>query len=230
MGLSSPHSTSAYADLDARLTGSGLMIYGALHPCPAPAPDPGPCGGTLVLLGTDASFWPLFKAAPEARDGSPDPIDRWSLRVIGGLAAEWGAQVHYPFTGPPYAPFVAWALASGRAFTSPSQMLVHDALGLLISYRGALHFADVFDIPPSPLARSPCETCPERPCLAACPAHALVDGGPYRVAACHDHLDRPEGSACMDRGCLARRACPLSAGAGRRPEQTAHHMRYFHRR
>lgn len=220
-------SRSTYADLESKAQDLGLMIYGALHP--AKQPVAALSQGTLVLLGTAESFWPLFTQSPEYRDGTPDPVDRWSSRAIEDLAKTAGATAYFPFGGPPYTPFINWALASGRAFTSPSQMMVHDEVGMLISYRGALHFDQCFDIPPPVLAHSPCETCAAKPCLTTCPAHALVDGGPYDLAACHHHLDTPAGAACMTQGCLARRACPLSHGAGRCIDQTAHHMRYFHR-
>ncbi|OIQ27630.1 MAG: ferredoxin [Alphaproteobacteria bacterium MedPE-SWcel] len=220
-------SSALYQRLSDALAPLGLMIYGALHP--EPVPVPAAARGTLILIGTGSGFWDALTAAPESQDGAADPVDRWSERVIGRLAATFGAQAYYPFTGPPHVPFVSWALASGRAFTSPSQMMVHDEVGMMISYRGALLFDETFDIPKPRLAVSPCESCAEKPCLSACPAHALVDGGPYKLAACHNHLDTREGAECMTSGCVARRACPLSIGAGRPPAQTAHHMRYFHR-
>ena len=204
----------------------GLMIYGALHPQMRPTKEL--AHGTLILLGTDASFWSLFTQSPEYLNQQSDPVDAWSTRVIGALAKALGAKAYFPFDGPHYTPFVDWALASGRAFTSPSQMMVHDEVGMLISYRGALHFDQSFDIPPPPLAHSPCATCTTQPCLNTCPVHALADGGPYDLTACHHHLETPAGVSCLTQGCLARCACPLSQGAGRPIEQTAHHMRYFH--
>lgn len=204
----------------------GLMIYGALHPQRRPIKEL--AHGTLILLGTGASFWPLFTQSPEYLNQQSDPVDAWSTRVIAALAKTLGAKAYFPFDGPPYTPFVDWALASGRAFTSPSQMMVHDEVGMLISYRGALHFDQSFDIPPPPLAHSPCATCTTQPCLNTCPVHALADGGPYDLTACHHHLETPAGVSCLTQGCLARCACPLSQGAGRPIEQTAHHMRYFH--
>ncbi|MCG7628879.1 ferredoxin [Epibacterium sp. MM17-32] len=215
-----------YEQLASDLRPLGLMIYGGVHPHRVPVPQLGT--GTLILIGTAQDFWTCLTAAPEGQDGTPDPVDSYSRRTIGALADRYRAVAYYPFGGPPYTPFVAWALASGRAFTSPSQMLVHDEVGMLISYRGALHFDKILDIPAPARTTSPCVDCADRPCLSACPVHALVDGGPYKLAACHDHLDTPQGTECMASGCIARRACPLSDGAGRPPAQTAHHMRYFH--
>ncbi|MEP1330415.1 ferredoxin [Pseudophaeobacter sp.] len=225
-GLSNGQTSGAYTEIETAAQAQGLQIYGALHP--AVQQVSALSQGTLVLLGTGDTFWSAFTQSPEYLDGHTDPVDRWSSRTIGQLAKDLGATAYYPFGGPPYTPFINWALASGRAFTSPSQMMVHDEVGMLISYRGALHFDQSFDIPPPVLAHSPCATCAAQPCLNACPAHALVDGGPYDLAACHHHLDTPAGTPCMSQGCLARRACPLSDGAGRTFDQTAHHMRYFH--
>ena len=215
-----------YAQIESAAGAAGRAVYGAV--LPARTAVHGLDHGSLILLGTGAGFWEIFKSSPEYNDGARDPVDRWSRRVIGGLAAAHSAAAHYPFGGPPYSPFINWAKASGRAFTSPSQLLVHDQMGMMISYRGALHLMREIEMPPPPLAASPCLACTARPCLTACPVNAMVDGGPYGLAACHGHLDTAAGGECLSRGCLARRACPLSAGAGRCSEQTAHHMRYFH--
>ncbi len=214
-----------YNAVEAAADAAGLLVMGALHPDAVQAR--GLAHGTLILLGAGDAFWPALRAASEARDGLPDPIDRWSKRVVGDLADRFGATARYPFGGPPYEPFIDWAIRSGRAFSSPTGMLVHDTVGMMISYRGALHFADAFAIPePAPV--SPCATCPDQPCTTTCPVAALSANAAYDVAQCHSHLDRPAGDDCMMQGCAARRACPFSRGAGRQSEQSAHHMKAFH--
>jgi hypothetical protein len=201
-----------------------LGVFGAFHPGPD---DETPAGtGTLVLLGPlEPGFWVHVTAAPEFADGAPDPLDRWSARVIGALAGALGGRALFPFGGPPYRPFVRWALASGRAWRSPVTLLVHDTAGLMVSYRGAIALAARLDLPPP--AASPCGTCAGQPCRSACPVGALTQDG-YDVAACHAFLDTPEGADCRTQGCAARRACPVSHGYGRLPEQSAYHMRLFH--
>lgn len=183
-------------------------------------------GGTAVLLSPDgAAFWPVLTASPEWRDGGPDPVDRWSARVITALAAEWGGRAILPF-GSDRADFLGLARASGRAWVSPVGMLVHDAMGLWCSYRGAVVLPQ--PCPPRPAAPAPCARCPDRPCLTACPVGALGGAAGYDLAACHGWLDRRDGADCMTAGCRARRACPAGAGYGRLPAQSAHHMRHFH--
>jgi hypothetical protein len=197
-----------------------LAVLGAFHP----GPEHGLPGGTLVLLGPDKGFWSHVIAGLEFSDGAPDPMDRWSARVIGRLADAAGGSALFPF-GEPVRPFVSWALASGHAWVSPVGLLVHDRAGLMVSFRGAILLSERLELAPTPSC--PCETCAARPCLAACPAGALTEEG-YALAACHAYLDTAEGQDCMTQGCRVRRSCPISAGAGRDPEQSAYHMRQFH--
>ncbi len=180
---------------------------------------------TLLLIGpAEPGFWPHLTAQPEW-DGTPDPVDRWSRRVIGRLACDLGAKALFPFGGPPYHPFYAWALRSGQVWDSPVRLLVHARQGLMVSFRGALALKEAIDMPPP--ATRPCDTCPA-PCLTACPAGALTGTG-YDLPACHGFLDQPEGQDCMTAGCQVRRACPLSQSYARLLEQSAYHMRRFHK-
>ncbi|RMD49313.1 MAG: ferredoxin, partial [Alphaproteobacteria bacterium] len=213
------------ASLAADAAQDGLAILGAFHPGPA---DGAPAGtGTLVLLGPDgARFWARLQAASEWRDGAPDPIDRWSARVIGALAARHGAAALLPFGVDPPWPFWRWAVASGRCWPSPVRLLVHERQGLWVSFRGALALPEAVPLPLPPEA-APCARCADRPCLSACPAAALGAAG-YDLAACHRWLDRPEGRACLEAGCRVRAACPVSRRFDRPPAQSAWHMRHFH--
>jgi len=213
-----------YAALQEQAHARGLAIYGGFHPGPGDACPP--AVKTLLLLGPDGpGFWPRLQAEPEFTDAGPDPLDRWSRRVIGAWACALRAKAVFPFTGPPYRPFLAWATASGRAWSSPVGMLVHDRAGLMISFRGALGLKSRVALP-APPAAPPCEGC-ARPCLDACPVGALTGAG-YDVGACHAYLATGPGRACLTDGCAVRLACPVSAAFGRLPEQSAHHMRYFH--
>lgn len=179
---------------------------------------------SLVLLGPGPGFWPAFAASPEYADGAPDPLDRWSKRQIGVLASAWGGEAVFPSDGPPYPPFIAWALASGHAWASPVTLLCHETQGLWLSYRGAVRLARSL---PRRDGTNPCDTCQGQPCRTACPVAALTAEG-YDVAACHAWLDTPDGADCLTRGCRVRRACPVSARYGREDDQSKFHMRAFH--
>ncbi len=200
------------------LAANGLMIMGHL-------PHPDDAKRYILLIGADRGFWEVFTTSPEYDDGIPNPIDRWSKRTLDPLAQAAKGKCLYPSDGPPYAPFIAWARASGRFWQSPTGMLVNDRAGMMISIRGAL-------VLEGQLARhtagaSPCETCETRPCITACPVDALSDRHFYDVSACKVHIASPRGSACMTEGCATRLVCPVSKSFNRSTTQTAFHMRAF---
>lgn len=208
------------------LTGAHcLMVMGGFQ---AEDGDPDLPKGTqtVLLLGPqEPGFWTHLTAQAEW-DGAPDPVDRWSRRVIGHLACDLGAKALFPFGGPPWRPFHKWALRTGRAWDSPVRLLVHDKAGLFASFRGALALKTRIALPPTP--DRPCDTCVGQPCLTACPPRALTEKG-YDLPACHSFLDSAEGDGCMTFGCAVRRACPVSQAYARIPDQSAYHMRQFHR-
>ncbi len=202
---------------------AGLDVVAAFHPKPADLPPEG-CQ-TLILLGPlEPGFW--ARIADSADFSAPDPVDHWSTRVITALASQLEATPLFPFGGPPYQPFIRWALASGHVWSSPVSLLVHSRAGLMVSFRGALSFKHHLDLPASPT--SPCPDCADKPCLSSCPTNALTSEG-YNLTACHGWLDRDVGKPCLTGGCLVRRACPISQSYGRLKEQSAHHMRAFHK-
>ena len=212
-----------YSDLVEMAAQDSLEILGAFHPKEEDKAPPS-CK-TLLLLGPGANFWETMKSSKEWSDGHKDPIDRWSTRIITTLANQAGAKAAFPFGGPPYEPFYTWAMRTGRIWSSPVKLAVHERLGLFVSFRGALLFDQLVSLPELP-SESPCETC-AKPCLTACPVSALTQDG-YEVEACHSFLDTPEGQTCMGQGCQVRLCCPVGQEL-RKPEQSAYHMRLFHK-
>ncbi|SFD59449.1 hypothetical protein SAMN04488523_101432 [Sulfitobacter brevis] len=212
-----------FEDAQVAATAVHLRILGGFHPTPEDR-APHDCK-TLLLLGPDEpAFWPQFCTSPEYLDGAADPMDRWSVRVVGALAADLDAAALYPFGGPPFAPFYSWALRTGRMHAAPINFLVHDRAGLFVSFRGALAFQQRLSLPSAPA--TPCTTCMGQPCATACPVGALRPEG-YDVVACKQYLDTPSGQDCMQLGCRARRACPVSQKFGRLAAQSEFHMRQF---
>lgn len=210
------------ADLAQRLATHHLAVFGGFHP----QPDDGLPAQvqTLAMIGpAEPGYWAHLTVQPEWQDGAPDPVDRWSRRVLGGLACDIGGKAYFPFGGPPYHPFYRWALRSGQAWVSPVRLLVHQAAGLMVSYRGALGLRETLSLPDAP--PNPCDAC-EKPCLAACPVGALTGAG-YDVPACRSYLAQPLGAPCLTTGCAVRKSCPISTTYGRLPEHSAYHMRQF---
>jgi hypothetical protein len=184
---------------------------------------------TLALVGNAGSaMWQRFSQSPEYSKPE-DPLNHWSERVLTRIAAQLGARPLFPFGGPPYHPFVAWAKRAEDLRESPLGLLVHPEFGLWHAYRGALVFEEMLDLPARPTRPMPCDICADKPCLSACPVGAFRhwEEGGYDVAACAAHIDSAEGGACLDGGCLARHACPVGQGFTYDPQQARFHMDAF---
>lgn len=188
-----------------------------------------PARALVPVVNAGSDFWPHFTASPEFADGKPDPLNRWTRRVVSAIAASLGAGAVFPFDGPPFLPFQQWALRTGTVSPSPLGVLAHRTWGPWFAFRGALVFGDAFE--PEPTAREPgggpCEACAEKPCLDACPAGALGRTHGYRPAVCRSFVAADGAASCGARGCLVRHACPVGRDFAYRPEQARFHMRAF---
>jgi hypothetical protein len=224
----------------------GLAVRGAFHPQPGElgAVTGAAVWGTVVLLGfTGGDQWSVFQDSSEAQDGLPHPLDRWSRRVIGGLARELGAADFYPngdpsgslggsTLGSPAAPlpFQRLARRCEPVHPSPIGLLIHETYGLWHAYRGGLCLRERIALPAAPpaaLARKPpCDCCSARPCLSGCPVDAFKNGS-FQLEACVRHVVSAAGTDCRDNGCLARRACPVGPQFRYVPAQARFHMRAF---
>lgn len=220
---------SVYVWFRTRARAYGLIARGGFHPAADDA-VPGLADGrpakTVVLIGNAGdALWPVFSTSPEAGDGQPHPLDRWSRRVIGDIAAEFGGDACFPGDGPPWLPFVAWARRAEPVIESPIGILVHPDYGLWHAYRGAILLDRAIALPAPDHRPPPCDTCPDQPCRRACPVGAFAPGG-YDVTACTDFLSSAEGARCGS-GCLARRACPVGQQYNYPRAQQALHLDAF---
>lgn len=211
------------------LAESGLALIG---PVPARAEDalseaaPGrPARSILLAANTGSAFWPHFTASKEYSDGGPDPLNRWSFRVVREAAQEFGLTAISPFQGPPFWPFQRWAARAGGFSQSPLGVLAHERYGPWVAFRGALLSPE--PCPEPPPAPGPCESCIAKPCLDACPSGALARGQAYRPDVCRSHIRGEGRETCGAHGCLVRHACPVGRGFAYRPEQARFHMTAF---
>jgi hypothetical protein len=214
-----------FADLD-RITdiiaASGLMCRGGFHPGTGDGVPGDP--GTAILVGSAGPA--MWRAFQRARRDEPHSLNAWSRRVLVAAARELGADVVFPFDGPPYHPFQRWAGKAEPVHVSPIGPLIDAEFGLWHAYRGALLFAEKLALPPRRVGSSPCQGCPEKPCLTGCPVGAL-EAGRYDVPACVAYVSTSAGRACLEGGCLARHACPVSRGHAYAPDQAQFHMESF---
>ncbi len=73
---------------------------------------------------------------------------------------------------------------------------------------------------------SPCSACATQPCLSSCPVQAFRAGS-FDIERCVDHVLSAAGFECRERGCRARRACPVGAEFRYVEAQARFHMRAF---
>lgn len=216
----------------AALAVHGLIARGGIDFGADDTPPPGPSGlpaKAVLLVGhAGSSIWPAFTAWQAVQPAEvPDPLDTWSRKVIGAIAARFGARAVSP-SDRPWLPFQAWAMRAEGLRPSPLGILMHPVWGTWHAYRGALLFDAPLGSGPSepPSTHHPCDACPGKPCLKACPVGAHGKGG-FAYEACLGHVRSAAGKSCASGGCLDRRACPVGDTYRYAAEQQAFHMAAF---
>lgn len=220
----------AAAALTERLAAAGFLCLGGFETRDEdslPALSGGAPARSLLLIGsTGPSVWPELSRSPEAKDGKPDPLDRYTRRVLADIAALEGFDAAFPFEGPPYHPFQQWAKRCGGFSQSPMGVLAHHAYGPWTGFRAAFLSAAPLTGEPATASAGPCETCAGKPCITACPAGALSLEAGYDVPGCREHLKANPSADCWS-GCLARRACPYGVEHHQAPANARFHMESF---
>jgi ferredoxin len=210
-----------------RVGSSGLVALGWFRPGPedgVPQSD-GVSPAAIRLLGNAGPG--MFARFAGERDPSVDSLDAWTRVTVDRLSAECGATALYPFDKPAL-PFLTWARRAGCGHISPLGLNIHPQFGLWHAFRAALAFARDPALPAMTAGPSPCDSCLGKPCLSSCPVGAFTAQG-YDVAACARHLMAAAGGECMNRGCLARLACPIGTEYRYAPDQMRFHMAAFRR-
>jgi len=206
----------------------GLLLRGVLDAArikQAPVIDNETDTRQLVLVGNaGSSIWSSFSSSPEYKDAAPHPLDRWSKRIGENIARQLEGRAIFPWEGPPYAPFLAWARKADQVFPSPVSMFVHGEYGLWHAYRFALalprHYGGNVKTDDGD---SPCLQCSDQPCLDTCPV-AAFSANNYDVNQCFDYLASDAESDCRQLGCAARRACPVGRAFIYQPVHARFHM------
>jgi len=226
VGQNSEKTTPLLSAIAETLDGTGLVYRGGFHAQPdddVPPLQDGATAGTVVLIGNAGpALWRTFTAAVPDRT-IPDPLDRWLNPILDRLASKVGGTLVLPNRGPDFPPIQDWAMRAEPVYRSPIGILIHPVFGLWHVYRAALLFKEQIPLPPRTEAPSPCDSCTARPCLKVCPADAFKPTR-FDAQACVNHVDSLAGTNCQERGCLARRACPIGRDHAYPQEAGAFHM------
>ena len=185
---------------------------------------PGARAALVVGSGGPAFFDHFARAAPEAHDSAPNPLDRFTARVVDAAVAAALAPLavahatYFPFAGSaPLIPFQRLGRAAGLGGPGPLGLQIHPVFGPWWAYR-ALVIVDG-ELPPAPAPGDGCAGC-DAPCVAACPAGAVAVTG-FGLSACHAR--RLSDEACR-LSCAARIACVRGPEHRYSDGQLAFHM------
>ena len=191
-----------------------------------------------VMVAGSANMWQKFIATRQFDDGKPDPLNRWTGKVLDEIASEFGAKLKLPFERP-FSPFQAWAMKAAQLTQSPLGILMHPRLGLWFGLCGVLFFqVNVKNQEVEKLIQQRqqtndiCQKCLRKPCLSACPVSAFGKNS-LDVSDCFSHLDRVQNSQispdCLQEGCGARSACPVGIENKYSNKQLRFHMRAYYK-
>lgn len=162
----------------------------------------------LILIGHGGRrLWEQVNAAGLV--GS-DPIDDFTRDTIARWFASSQPGRIFRLLYPGEQPIGLQQLGTLAGWHQPSPFMVGiDAQwGSWFAYRAVL-LADTDFKPSTVIERhSPCLNCQAKPCIAACPGEALVNGA-FSLARCADYRLQ-HGSTCQAT-CVARLACPVAA-------------------
>jgi ferredoxin len=213
-------------DLAIVLSASGLSVLGWFAMFKGPDRLQ---GKTAVLIGNrGGAMWQAYQTSEIAQEGVDNALDRWTNTVIAPIARANKAAAFYPFLNEEnpdiHWPFQQWARAAIGLQQSPLGLLIDPQYGLWQAFRAVLVFDEVVDLPVLQDGDHPCDQCKDKPCLTICPVDAVTLSG-FDVAGCRKHLASPAGSPCINKGCIARNACPVGLEFAYGDEQQAFHMR-----
>ena len=202
----------------------GLFVRGGFFPEPGdgiPLLSNGSPTRTVVLIGNAGSaLWDSFTR--EVHNNGRHSLDHWLTPIITKAANKVDAEPIFPNQGPPFIPLAKWAMRAESVYRSPIGILIHSTFGLWHVYRAAFLFNDKVPVPNRSDDPNPCSSCVSQPCLRVCPADAFGSDR-FNAYACSSFVESEWGENCRDRGCMARRACPIGRDYSYFPAQQKFH-------
>ncbi len=175
----------------------------------------------LVLLGNGGPrFWEVLRN--QGLTG-PDPVDRYCRGLAEALVHEHldGVPVSWLYPGPLPVPLQRLGALAGWHHPSPLGIGINARFGLWFAYRVAFLVERELPVTAALTGDSPCRSCRDQPCIAACPGRAVSADRPFDIPRCSDHRLLPD-SICAH-SCLSRLACPVAPEARYPDDQIAYH-------
>ncbi len=193
---------------------------------------------TVVVIGNGGGeFWRHFRGYAQTRSGylqqHDHPLDDYTVEVIRVRltplldAARTQYRILYPFqffSGLTVS-FMHLAQAARLSVPSILGVQIHPQYGPWIAWRAAVlidHDVPALSAPAQDF--EPCATCPERPCIAACPTQAVSAVRDWDLLACMKHRLRVPAD-CAER-CHSRYTCVYGREHRYPEDELAYHQRF----
>ncbi len=164
----------------------------------------------LVVVGhVGATLWGLLQGKDLLHTSPNTAFDDYSRLKVREFCSDvlGGANYRLLYPSDFSVPLQHWGSLLGWSHPSPLGLGIHPKYGLWFAYRAAFLVDAPLPVTPTVMTSSPCETCTNKPCVAACPPQALTAASIPNVQACSAF--RLEDSSPCASTCLARYACPV---------------------
>ena len=188
--------------------------------------DTSPYRQLILFAHGGGQLWSsLNSPIGNARQDRDNPIDAFSTAAISDYLKTLDPKMRFTFLYPKHSsvPLQQLGALMGWHHQSPLKIGINSQWGLWFAYRAAV-LVDSNFAQSKPLTNSsPCNDCAPgevKPCVKACPAHAM-DNGDFDLEACMDYR-LEDGSQCANR-CIARNACPVRVEHRYSDEQMHYH-------
>jgi hypothetical protein len=173
----------------------------------------------LILIGhAGKTLWNALKASGIH---SENPIDEFSVKTVEQwFAAHFANRAHaviYPGDTP--VGLQALGKIAGWHHASPLMIGIQETWGTWYAYRVVVLAATGLQPTPVLKSASPCASCPDKTCIASCPANAM-DGGTFVLKNCLGYRQQP--SSLCKTTCVARVSCPVGSEHRYDDEQLRH--------
>jgi len=174
----------------------------------------------LILIGNGGrKLWATIKAEGIV---STDPVDDFSVRRVEAWFAAQAAGTRHEIVYPGKRAVGLQSLGelAGWHFAAPFMVGINAQWGSWFAYRVVLLADTDFELTAPEAGVSPCASCAEKPCVDACPGHAMADGR-FDLQSCVGY--RKQAASACRASCIARLACPVRSEHRYSGEQIRHH-------